>query len=68
MTDNIATDKLLDAAEEAAGVILDLMRGTTTPLGVKLEAARTVLNCGELVSRMTKLEHEMESRKWSLPG
>ncbi|HZA21549.1 MAG TPA: hypothetical protein VFA32_02920 [Dehalococcoidia bacterium] len=72
MNNSTGADKLLEARSEAADVLPDLMRSPDTPVQTRLEAARVILDKGELTHRMSQLEQSMketnERVKWSLPG
>jgi hypothetical protein len=56
--DTSGTDKLLAASDEAASVLLDLMRSARSEY-VRLYAAKAILEAGELTSQIKRLEKEM---------
>ena len=65
MGENNGLEKLQEAREEAVDVLLNLMRSARSE-AVRLEAAKSILNTGELAARMSRLEESV--REATEPG
>ena len=65
LSNTAGTEKLQQASEEAADLLLHLMRHAESE-SVRLEAAKSILNTGELAARMSRLEESV--REATEPG